>query len=71
MDENIMRQLSFDKLQQSMTHIQMVFSEEKNTLSQLAELTDRIADTYHQKPTVSKISEDTSKDEFEKDVART
>ena len=51
MDESIMRQLLFEKLQ-AMTHILMALSEEE-TPSQLAELTDRIADTYHQKPSVS------------------
>ena len=55
MDESIMRQLWVKKLPQSMTHILMVFSEEK-TPSQLVELAERIADTYHQKPTVSKVS---------------
>ena len=57
MDERIMRQFWFEKLPQTMTHI----SEEK-TPSQLAELTDRIVDTYHQKPSVSQVSSENHKE---------
>ena len=62
MDESIMHQLWFEKLPQAMTHILMVFSKEK-MLSQLAKLADRIADTYHQKRSISQVSLENHKED--------
>ena len=62
MNESIMHQLWFEKLPQAMTHILMAFSEEK-TPSQLTELADKIADTYHQKPPVSQVSSENHKED--------
>ena len=59
MDGSIMCQFWFEKLPQAMTYILMVFSEEK-TPSQLA---DRIADTYHQKPSVSQVSSENHRED--------
>ena len=61
MDESIMCQLWFEKLQ-AMPHILMALSEEV-TPSQLTELADRIADTYHQKPSVSQVSSENHKED--------
>ena len=62
MNESIMRQLWFEKLPQAMTPILRAFSEEK-TPSQLTELADKIADTHHQKPSVSQVSSENHKED--------
>ena len=61
-DESIMRQVWFEKLPQAMTPILRAFSEEK-TPSQLAELANRIANTYHQKPLVSQVSSENHRED--------